>query len=323
VAVIYRPATLDDAELASDVMTASYPPLPQDPVLLRYRWEMGRAGYEQARFLGHLDGRAVAYLAWIHGPWEQLPDRHCEVEVWLDRRQHDLDLLNSMWTWISDRAIAEEPGLLLAYCGEDEPVMLQSLASLGFHPERADRVWELDLKAHGSRLRAEAADARLRMETGGIRLVTIAGWSDPDALRKLNDLINLTAQDVPHTLPILPETFEDFERRIQSPDRRLDRWWLALDGDTPVAMSYLRFPPVRGPVWTGYTCTHPRYRGRGIARATKLQSLAQAVELGIQAVLTANDSENAPMLHINDTLGYVRRPGWVEHHKRVQIPANA
>jgi len=29
-------------------------------------------------------------------------------------------------------------------------------------------------------------------------------------------------------------------------------------------------------------------------------------------------AENAPMLHINETLGYVRRPGFVEHHKRVR-----
>jgi hypothetical protein len=49
----------------------------------------------------------------------------------------------------------------------------------------------------------------------------------------------------------------------------------------------------------------------------KLQTLAQAVELGVPFVYTDNDSQNAPMLHINETLGYQRRPGFVEHHKRV------
>ncbi len=83
-------------------------------------------------------------------------------------------------------------------------------------------------------------------------------------------------------------------------------------------MSYLKFPPVRGTIWTGYTCTHPDYRGRGIARAVKLQSLAQAAQLGVPVLRTDNDAENAPMLHINESLGYVRRPGWVEHHKRVR-----
>jgi hypothetical protein len=35
-------------------------------------------------------------------------------------------------------------------------------------------------------------------------------------------------------------------------------------------------------------------------------------------VLTGNDSENAAMLHINKTLGYDRRPGFVSLIKRVE-----
>jgi len=57
--------------------------------------------------------------------------------------------------------------------------------------------------------------------------------------------------------------------------------------------------------------------GRGIARAVKLQSLAQAIELGIPFVRTDNDSENAPMLHINEALGYHSRPGFASFVKRV------
>jgi RimJ/RimL family protein N-acetyltransferase len=93
--------------------------------------------------------------------------------------------------------------------------------------------------------------------------------------------------------------------------------WIALLADQPVAMSFLKFPPVRGRVFTGFTCSDRDHRGRGIARAVKLQTLAQAFELGVTAVYTDNDSENAPMLHINETLGYQLRPGLVEHLKRV------
>jgi GNAT superfamily N-acetyltransferase len=317
-AVTYRPATLDDAEVASDLMTASYPALPQDPVLVRYRWQNPRLGYEYARFLAQRDAESIAYLGWIHGPWSKLPDRHCEVEVWLDRGALDPSLLTDMWEWIAEDAVAQGSGILLAYCGEDEPEMLDALARLGYERVRAEKVWELDLKRLGGGLIEQAAEARSRMDTEGIQLVTLAGWHDRDRLPKLFQLSERTVQDVPHTLPIVPEAFQDFERRAHAPDRRHDRWWLAVDGDQPVSMSYLKFPPVRGTVWTGFTCTHPDYRGRGIARAVKLQSLAQAAELGIPIVCTDNDSENAPMLHINESLGYVRRPGFVEHHKRVK-----
>jgi len=317
--VSYRPASLDDAELASDLMTAAGDPaMIHDPVVNRFRWVNTRKGYEVGRFIAERAGRPIGFLAWLHGPWEKLPARHCEVEVWLDRAHLDVGVLREMWKWIGDAAVAQGSGLLLAFCGEDEPEMLESLASLGYQRERAERVWDLDLGEHGPRLLREAADARHKMDGAGVRLLTMADWDDPEKARKLYRLNAETIQDAPHSLPIVTEAFEDFERRTRAPDRRDDRWWIAVHGDEVVAMSFLKFPPVRGTVWTGFTCAAREYRGRGIARAVKLQSLAQAVELGIPTVRTDNDAENAPMLRINEALGYVRRPGWVEHHKRVQ-----
>ena len=313
----YRPAALKDAELAADLMTASYPAMAQDPVITRMRWENAKRGFAYGRFIAERNGTPIAFLDWVHGPWEQVEDGHCEVEVYLDRAALDRGLLIEMFTWIGDRAEAEGSRLLLAYCGEDEPEMLAALAALDYRPERTEKVWELDLKTHGRRLAVEAAEARDRMSAAGIHWTTLAGWPDADRIRKLYELNERTIQDVPHTLTIVREAFEDFEKRAGAPDRPHDRFWVALDGDRPVAMSYLKYPPVRGDVWTGYTCTDPEYRGRGLAGGIKLQSLAQAVELDVPFVCTDNDSENAPMLHINEKLGYGPRPGFVEHHKRV------
>jgi RimJ/RimL family protein N-acetyltransferase len=315
--LIYRPAELDDAALAADLMTSAYPALAQDPVLTRYRWEQPRRDYSYGRFIAEKNGRPIAYLGWIHGPWDKLPDRHCEVEVWLDQEVLDHELLKTLWSWAGDQAEAEGSGQLLAYAAEDEQEMLNVLATLGYERDRVEKVWELDLRTHGGGLVSQAKDARERMAGAGIRFATVAESRDPALLQKLHALTNVTIQDVPHTLPILDETYEDFERRMNAPDRPRDRFWIAYDGDRPVALSYLKFPPVRGTVWTGYTCSHPEYRGRGLARGVKLQSLAQAVELGMPLVCTDNDAENAPMLHINEKLGYRPRPGFVSHLKRV------
>ena len=317
--VTYRTASIEDAELVADLMTASYPAMAQDPILLRLRMENPRRGFAYGRFIGEIEGKPIAYLGWIHGPWPEVPDRHCEVEVWLDRGSLDRALYESMWSWISEQAIAEGSALLLAYSAEDEAESLAALAAIGFERKRAEKVWELDLKTHGPRLVAEAREARRKMAAAGIELEPLASWDDPDKALKLHELNERTIQDVPHTLPIVPEAYEDFVKRLNWPDRQHDRFWIARDGDRPVALSYLKFPPVRGTVWTGYTCTDSQYRGRGIARAVKLQGLAQAVALGVPVVCTDNDAENAPMLHINEELGYVRRPGFIEHHKRVQL----
>ena len=319
----YRSATVDDAALAADVMTASYPPMAQDPVLTRYRWEHPRKEYAYGRYLAERDGRPIAFLGWIHGPWAKLPDRHCEVEVWLERSSLDRDLLVTMFDWIAARATSEGSQLLLAYCGEDEDDMLAALAAQGYTRERIEKVWELDLLKNGATLTQDAELVRNDIAGRGIALTTLTGWNDPKKLEKLYELDSITRQDIPTSLPILAEALEDFIRRTQAPDRREDRTWVALDGDRPVAMSYMKYPPVRGTVWTGYTCTHPDYRGRGLARAIKLQSLAQAAELGVKVVCTDNDSQNSPILHINEALGYRPRPGFVEHHKRVTNTGHA
>ena len=72
-AITYRTATLDDAELASDLMSAAYPAMTNDPLLLRFRWKHPRAGFESERFIAEVEGRPVGFLAWIHAAWSQVP----------------------------------------------------------------------------------------------------------------------------------------------------------------------------------------------------------------------------------------------------------
>jgi len=319
VQLAYRTATIGDASLAADLMTAALPRMPQDPVMTRYRWESAsQQTTVHGRFIGELDGRPVAFVSWVHGPWEELPERHCEVDVWLDRAWLERERLRSSLTWICEQAVAEGAWLLLNYTGEDQPDMLEVLAECGFERDRVERFWELDLRLHGERIVRQAREAKTSAASVGVELVTLADWQDPDKLKKLHEMDARTRQDIPSSLPILRESLASFERRIHAPDRPLDRSWVALADGRPVALSYLKFPPVRGLVWTGYTASHPDYRGRGLARAVKLQSLAQAVELGVPAVGTDNDAENSPMLHINRELGYTPTPGLVGHLKRVR-----
>lgn len=314
----FRPATLEDAALAADLMTASYPAIAQDPEVTRYRWEHPRANWARGRFIAELGGRPIAFLAWLHGHWDQRLERHCEVEVWLDQARLESELLTFLWMRIGAEAEADGARVLEARAAEDEPEKLDVLERIGYERDRVEKVWALDLKANGRRLKAEAHAARAKAASTGIEMRTLAGWGDPNGLRKLHGLDELTRRDIPVTYPVVPETYESFLDRVNGPDRISDRFWIAFDDDSPVAMSYLRFPPVRGDVWTGYTCCHPDYRGRGLARAVKLQTLAQASGLGIPAVHTDNDSENGPMLHINEALGYQLRTRFVSLLKRVK-----
>ncbi|WDZ85525.1 GNAT family N-acetyltransferase [Micromonospora cathayae] len=52
------------------------------------------------------------------------------------------------------------------------------------------------------------------------------------------------------------------------------------------------------------TATLPAYRGRGLARLVKLTALHRAREVGANTAYTSNDEANAPMLAVNERLGY-------------------
>ena len=93
---------------------------------------------------------------------------------------------------------------------------------------------------------------------------------------------------------------------------RPDRIWLAREGDEIIGISQLSYPPVRGVVSTDWTGMARKARGRGIARALKCETLMQAIGLGVDRVRTDNDSTNAPILHINETMGYRRRPDMIQ-----------
>jgi len=275
-------------------------------------------GWSVGRYIAEIGGRPIAFVEWKHGPRDEDPDRHSELGVWLDRADLDVELLTFLWQWVTDQAAAGGSRAFEAYAVEDESEMLAALARVGYRRDRLEKVWELDLRKHGKRLREEADGARQTMKAAGIDLVTLTDWDDPEKFRKVHALNELTLPDAPHTFPILPQTFYNFMERLNGPDRPHDRFWVATEGERAVALSYLSYPPVRGSVWTGFTCCHPDHRGRGVARAVKLQSLAQAVELGIPSVFTDNDSQNAPMLHINEKLGYQPRPGFVGLVMRVE-----
>jgi len=159
------------------------------------------------------------------------------------------------------------------------------------------------------------AESREKMRASGIVIHTIDQDPDPEKLHKIHEMSEEAATDTPTTIPHVRQSFEVFARWLDAPTVRLDRMWIAREGDEIVGISVLSYPPVRGNVWTDWTATARKVRGRGVARALKLETVMQAIAMGVTRVRTENDGENAPILHLNEQMGYLRIPGWTQFLK--------
>lgn len=311
-----RAVAPEDAEVACEVFDAHDPDEPQDPDVTRHRWSVNTPDFVRERFLLEADGRAVGFAFRGHRWWEAGEGRFAFNDLRLVPAAQDRAQASQVMDRLESANVEEGAETLVARTREGFEWDIELLEERGYRYDRLSKAWELDLEANRERLLAEREAARAAMREQGIDLGTQDADRDPELIHKLHRLNDETTHDIPTTVPHHSWSLAEFKMWGESPEYRSDRSWIARDGDQVVAWSFLKYPR-RGRVWTGYTCCARSHRGRGIARAVKMETLGQAIELGVSSVRTDNDEANAPMLHINEKLGYDRIPGFVVYLKDV------
>ncbi len=313
-----RPATIADSVRVADLETARTPDEPRDPEMLHFRWTSAPAGEVFTRMLAERDGSAIAFLNAAHMPWKEMPRRFGSVRFilhpksWTDANYEQLIDAGEAWV----RAEGGEIGV--ARVRENIKNEIRILERRGYREVRRGRQWELDLNAHRERLLAGAEEGRERMRKQDVRVLTLDRDTDPDRLTKLHEMSTMGERDIPTTVPMHSMSYEEWHHLwFDNPGTRADRFWIAREGDAIVGLSAIEYPPTRGVPWTAFTTTARSVRGRGIARALKYETIAQAIALGVKRIRTQNDGENAPILHLNAQLGYVPIDPVLELHREL------
>ena len=267
------------------------------------------------RSIALLGGTPVGYATREHPAWTKMPERFTSIGAELRPGARTAARLDALFGMVEDAARADGTQKVTAWAWEHDALMIEVLRGRGFCEERRERFWELDLVAGRERIAKMAAASRERMRRDGIHVLTLANDADPGKFEKLKRMSDEAEADVPSSEPYVPLEMREFMEWFKSPGLRPDRIWLARQGDDIVGISQLSYPPVRGVVATDWTGMARKARGRGIARALKCETLMQAIALGVDRVRTDNDSTNVPILHINETMGYKRRPDGIQFLK--------
>jgi len=64
---------------------------------------------------------------------------------------------------------------------------------------------------------------------------------------------------------------------------------------------------------TDLTGTRRAYRRKGLALAPKLKAIRFAQAYGTKEIRTGNETGNRAMLAINEALGFVKQPAWIDY----------
>lgn len=100
----------------------------------------------------------------------------------------------------------------------------------------------------------------------------------------------------------------DFEEwaaeTLESPLLDADLSRVVLDGDAVVSFALISADRDGRRAEHEMTGTLRAHRGRGLASLAKVAALRACRDAGISRLTTSNDTTNAPMLAINDRLGY-------------------
>ena len=155
-----------------------------------------------------------------------------------------------------------------------------------------------------SRVDIGDVDAFIAAKAGeGFRLVPLSELGD--RLKEVHAVYAAATADIPADDPEDDVPYEDWEHQdLNDPELTREGSFVVCEGDRPVALSFLLVNPQEQVAANEMTGTLPEYRGRGLARLAKLAAIRWAAEQGLREIATGNDSENAPMLALNRSLGY-------------------
>jgi len=292
-----REGTLDDIPRAAPMRQRAWPESIVTEEGMRHwiagvpaRAELALIAWEEG---GELLGWATAGRNW----WSSQPDGgNLAITVEPSRRREGIG------TALADAADEhlDRLGVRTTRAGSlDEPGARALAARRGFTELAAAAVSGVDPRT-----------VEPRPVPAGVELVPLAELDDPAPIHELDLELSRDIPNEDYDAIELEEWKADFWRSPLIDD---DASLVALVGGQLAGLTMIRIDRPSGRAQNNLCGVRRPYRGRGLALLLKSHSLRRAAELGATIALTDNDETNAPMLAVNQRLGYkpfARRLEW-------------
>jgi GNAT superfamily N-acetyltransferase len=242
------------------------------------------------------DGDAVgtAFVEPHHGNLEGSTG-YVSVRVLRERRRQGIG--SELFRAVSERSRESGWSELCSVARHDDADTLAYLSKRGF--AEALRMQELSLEL-------AAADVDDGGPPEGVEIVPLGGQLE----RRAYEITGEIYADLPEEPVEWRPDFDEW-RRLELPGHTIRACTLAAVAGGEVVGYATLHQAGDGAGIHGITGVRRAWRGRGVALALKREQLAAARHAGLRELRTTTAFQNAPMLRVNERLGYRRGVAWI------------
>ncbi|ADV66394.1 GNAT family N-acetyltransferase [Deinococcus maricopensis] len=311
-----RPATPADLDAVAALYTLNDPTSAiSAEELANQDRDQAELGFHHARCVAEQAGRVIGVAEYAQSPGQYHPRKFTlDLIVHPDERGRGVGRALAAWVL----GAVEVHGALSARANarENDPDSLAFLARRGFTESK--RYWTGTLDVARADLTPYAhleADLRAR----GITILSaadLAAQHPEDWRERMYALFTDIRQDVPRSEPATPISFEQYRTWIlEDPGFLPDAYFLAAHGEQLLGASDLYASGASEDLFVGLTGVRRAARGQQVATALKVRAVQYARARGVPKLHTSNESGNAPILAVNDRLGFERGPALINFLK--------
>ena len=260
------------------------------------------------------EGQIIGYGNSFRAPWVDPGTVGSTFCVHPDFRRQGVgeELLTHIENWATEKGASILTSIVMDWIEDSLPFVQKRGFKLDAH------VFELELDAKHFDV-TKCNELVEQVTKTGIEFVTLADLPEVESEQNLYELFVETSKDNPGQYGSIPP-FEDWSKEfLPSKFSRRDWVFVAIEGKRLVGVTQLFKTEETGVVYTNYTGVRKEYRGRGIAKTLKLFAINEAINEGAHTITTDSEENNAPMQHINRSLGFLPGEG---HYRIVKILEN-